>query len=423
MIYISPPLTGIVLLMLAFTTFVIGGIGKKLKQHSQFVQQALGHILSRWEETLGGIKIIQSFNAEDFKKKQFDEENNLYRQKIIRLIQRRDLSSPLAEFLGISVITLLLWLGAQQVFAKHMEAATFFAFLFAFFNVIDPAKSFSRAYFDIRKGMAALNRIEEMIHFQPDIINPPHPSPFIPFEKEITFNKVSFQYPSSDQKVLDEISFSLKKGKKIALVGSSGAGKTTIFDLILRFYDVTSGAIEIDGINIKALSLSDLRSHFSIVSQETTLFYDSILHNLTLGQPNIPFADVVRASKIAQAHDFIMETPQGYDTPVGDRGLLLSGGQRQKIALARAILRNAPIIMLDEATSAIDTTSENAIQREILPYLENKTLLIIAHRFNSIQHVDEILVIQEGKIVEQDTPGVLLEKRGAFWNWTQLQTG
>lgn len=423
MIYISPPLTGIVLLMLAFTTFVIGGIGKKLKQNAEFVQQALGHIISRWEETLGGIKTIQSFNAESFKKKQFDEENDYYRRKIIRLLQRRDLSSPLAEFLGITVITMLLWIGAQQVFAKQMEAATFFAFLFAFFNVIDPAKSFSRAYFDIRKGMAALSRVEEMIEFQPTILNPTNPLAFIHFEKQISFHKVDFQYPQSDQKVLEEISFTLKKGKKIALVGSSGSGKTTICDLIVRFYDVSSGVIEIDGIDIKKISLSALRSKFSIVSQETTLFYDTILNNITLGQHDIRIADVIQAAKIAQAHDFIMETTEGYDTHIGDRGLMLSGGQRQRIALARAILRNAPIIILDEATSAIDNKAENAIQMDILPYLENKTLLIIAHRLNSIQHVDEILVIHEGKIIEQGSPTSLLEKRGAFWNWMQLQTG
>lgn len=423
MIYISPPLTGIVLLMLAFTTFVIGGIGKKLKQNAGFVQQALGHIISRWEETLGGIKTIQSFNAESFKKKQFDEENEYYRRKIIRLLQRRDLSSPLAEFLGITVITLLLWIGAQQVFAKQMEAATFFAFLFAFFNVIDPAKSFSRAYFDIRKGMAALSRVEEMIEFQPTILNPTNPHAFIHFEKEISFHKVDFQYPQSDQKVLEEISFTLKKGKKIALVGSSGSGKTTICDLIVRFVDVSEGVIEIDGIDIKKISLSALRSKFSIVNQETTLFYDTILNNITLGQPDIPIAEVIQAAKIAQAHDFIMETTEGYDTHIGDRGLMLSGGQRQRIALARAILRNAPIIILDEATSAVDNKAENAIQMDILPYLENKTLLIIAHRLNSIQHVDEILVIHEGKIIEQGSPTSLLEKRGAYWNWMQLQTG
>ena len=423
MIYISPPLTGIVLFMLAFTTFVIGGIGKKLKQSSQNVQQALGHILSRWEETLGGIKTIQSFNAEDFKKSQFDNENDYYRKKIIKLFQRRDLSSPLTEFLGICVITMLLWIGAQQVFQKQIEAATFFAFLFAFFNVIDPAKSFSRAYFDIRKGMAAMSRIEEMIDYPSEILTPVNPLAFHHFEKDITFNNVDFQYPSSEQKVLQNVSFSLKKGKKIALVGASGSGKTTICDLIVRFYDTTAGSIEIDGLNIKEIALEDLRSKFSIVSQETTLFYDSILNNITLGKDDTPMEEIVHAAKIAQAHDFIMETPQGYHTHIGDRGLMLSGGQRQRIALTRALLRNTPIIILDEATSAIDMKAENAIQTGISPYLENKTLLIIAHRSNSIQHVDEILVIQEGKIIEQGSPTLLFEKRGAFWKWMQLQTG
>ena len=410
MIYISPPLTGIVLLMLAFTTFVIGGIGKKLKQSSQEVQQALGIILSRWEESLGGIKTIQSFNAERYKEQQFDVENNFYRIKTIRMLQRRDLSSPLAEFLGISVITVLLWIGAQQVFAKQIEAGTFFAFLFAFFNVIDPAKSFSRAYFDIRKGMAALSRVEEILHYTSEVIPPSHPIPFTTFEKEITFDRVSFHYPGTTQKVLDNVSFSLPKGKKIALIGPSGAGKTTICELMARFYDVTEGRIMIDGIDIKNISLLDLRSAFSVISQETTLFYDTILGNITLGREDIPIEEVIEAARIAQAHEFIMDTQDGYNTHIGDRGLMLSGGQRQRLALARALLRNAPIMIMDEATSAVDTKAENAIQTDIFPYFENKTLLIIAHRSNSIQHVDEILVIQEGKIIEQGSPNSLFEK-------------
>ena len=410
MIYISPPLTGIVLLMLAFTTFVIGGIGKKLKQSSQEVQQALGIILSRWEESLGGIKTIQSFNAERYKEQQFDVENNFYRIKTIRMLQRRDLSSPLAEFLGISVITVLLWIGAQQVFEKQIEAGTFFAFLFAFFNVIDPAKSFSRAYFDIRKGMAALSRVEEILHYTSEVIPPLHPIPFTTFEKEITFDRVSFHYPGTTQKVLDNVSFSLPKGKKIALIGPSGAGKTTICELMARFYDVTEGRIMIDGIDIKNISLLDLRSAFSVISQETTLFYDTILGNITLGREDIPIEEVIEAARIAQAHEFIMDTQDGYNTHIGDRGLMLSGGQRQRLALARALLRNAPIMIMDEATSAVDTKAENAIQTDIFPYLENKTLLIIAHRSNSIQHVDEILVIQEGKIIEQGSPNSLFEK-------------
>ena len=377
MIYISPPLTGIVLLMLAFTTFVIGGIGKKLKQSSQEVQQALGIILSRWEESLGGIKTIQSFNAERYKEQQFDVENNFYRIKTIRMLQRRDLSSPLAEFLGISVITVLLWIGAQQVFEKQIEAGTFFAFLFAFFNVIDPAKSFSRAYFDIRKGMAALSRVEEILHYRSEVIPPSHPIPFTTFEKEITFDRVSFHYPGTTQKVLDNVSFSLPKGKKIALIGPSGAGKTTICELMARFYDVTEGRIMIDGIDIKNISLLDLRSAFSVISQETTLFYDTILGNITLGREDIPMEEVIEAARIAQAHEFIMDTQDGYNTHIGDRGLMLSGGQRQRLALARALLRNAPIMIMDEATSAVDTKAENAIQTDIFPYLENKTLLII----------------------------------------------
>jgi len=423
MVYLDPALTGLVLVLLGFTTFVIGGIGKKLKQGSLEVQSGLGRIATRWEETLGGLKTVQAYRAEGYAASLFEADNQAYRQRMTRLLRRRDLSSPLAEFLGIAVVTLLLWIGARQVFSIQTEAGTFFAFLFAFFNVIDPAKSFSRAYFDVRKGLAALERIWEITDRIPDIPSPEKPVFFPGFQHEISFSGVHFTYSGAKKPALQDIHLRVAKGKKVALVGPSGAGKTTLCDLLLRFHDVGAGAICLDGTDIRQIKLEVLRAQFAYVGQETTLFHGTVFSNLTLGQKDCPKEDVLEAARMAKAHDFIQDLPQGYDTLLGERGLTLSGGQRQRIALARAILTNAPIVILDEATSAIDSLTEQLIRDQTFHIFQDKTILIIAHRERSVQHADEIVVLQGGFIVEQGSPAALLEQHGAFRRWMHRQSG
>jgi ABC-type multidrug transport system fused ATPase/permease subunit len=421
MVYVSPALTGFVFGLMLFTGFVIGGIGKRLKRSSGVVQDRLGDLVSRTEESLGGLRIIKGFAAEAFSRQQFGNLNDEYRRLLTRLLWRRDLSSPLTEFLGIATVALLLWYGSRQVFDGALDAGTFIAFIFAFYNVIDPAKNFSKAYYNIQKGLGALQRVERILDTENHIVDAPDARPVTAFAECIRYENVTFAYRAADGPVLRDINLEIRKGRVVALVGSSGSGKSTLADLLPRFYDVTQGRITIDGTDIRELRLQDLRRLLGIVSQEAILFNDTIYNNIVFGLENVSPAAVEAAARIANAHDFIQATEQGYQTNIGDRGAKLSGGQRQRLTIARAILRNPPILILDEATSALDSESEQLVQQALNELMRGRTALVIAHRLSTIQHANEIVVLQDGRIVERGTHAGLLAQQGAYRKLVELQ--
>ena len=421
MVYISPSLTLFVFVLLIFTGLIIGGIASQLKKNSSLAQGKLGSLLTVVEEALGGLRIIKGFNAESYQDTKFDQENKDYRNIVTRILRRRDLSSPLSEFLGIAVVAVLLYYGSNKVFSNEMDAATFFSFLFAFFNVINPAKAFSNAYYNVQKGIAATERVNDVLDAAIVIHEMPNAQPINSFEKHIVYKNVNFQYQSNDDAVLKNINLSVEKGKVIALVGASGAGKSTIADLLPRFYDVNSGRIEIDGVDIKNYKLKDLRNLMGIVSQEAILFNDTILNNIVFGLEDVTRAQVEEAARIAYAHDFIMESEKGYDTIIGDRGAKLSGGQRQRITIARAVLKNPAILILDEATSALDSESEKFLQKALNELMQNRTAIVIAHRLSTIQHADEIIVLDQGEIVERGTHQSLIDLDGPYSKLVKMQ--
>lgn len=422
MLYISPPLTFFVLLLILFTAFVIGGIGKTLKKPSALVQHKLGSLVSIVEEALSGLRIIKGFNAEHYQNNKFQSENNDYRNILTRLLWRRELSSPLSEFMGIGVVSVLLWYGSQQVFAGDLAAETFLAFIYAFYSVIDPSKQLSKAYYNIQKGIAALNRVEQILDTPNPIQDPVDPLPAPEFQQAIEYRNVGFHYRNPGESVLSDINLYIPKGKVIALVGASGAGKTTLVDLLPRFYDVRSGSILIDGADIRSYRLKDLRHLMGIVSQEAILFNDTIYNNIVFGLQGVQEAEVIRAAQIANAHDFILATEKGYQTNIGDRGNKLSGGQRQRLTIARAILKNPPILILDEATSALDSESEKLVQDALVHLMKNRTSIIIAHRLSTIQHADEIIVMKNGRILERGTHQELLQNlQGEYHKLVELQ--
>jgi len=422
MIYLSPALTMFVFVLIIFTAIIIGGIGKTLKKKSSTVQEKLGNLVSIVEEGLSGLRIIKGFNAEKYQEEKFQQENNDYKKTLTHLLWRRDLSSPLTEFLGIAVVSILLWYGSRQVFSGALGAESFFAFLMAFYYVIDPAKSFSKAYYNFQKGAAAVDRVDHILNAEETIIEKNDALTIQEFNHSIEYRDIDFFYQEEEKKVLDKIDLKIPKGKIVALVGASGAGKSTLVDLLPRFYDVSSGGIFIDGKNIKDLKIKELRHLMGIVSQEAILFNDTIYNNIIFGLENITKAQVIEAAKIANAHDFILKTENGYETNIGDRGNKLSGGQRQRITIARAVLKNPPILILDEATSALDSESEKLVQQSLTLLMKNRTSIVIAHRLSTIQHADEIIVMQDGKIIERGRHKILLEQKGAYQKLVELQT-
>lgn len=421
MVYISPTLTGFSFLLILFVGLIIGGIGKTLRKKSAKAQQSLGNLLSILDETLGGLRIVQGFAAEDYKREKFGKENRYYYGMMKRIMRRKDLSSPLTEFLGISIVLVLLLFGGNLVFEGHFEASTFVVFVMMFYNIIDPAKSFSSAFYAIQKGSAAAERVNTILDTPVAIQDAPNAQAIKTLEKGIEFQNISFEYEEGNP-TLQNINLSIPKGQSIALVGSSGAGKSTLVDLLPRFYDVENGNILIDGQNIKAYKLQDLRNLMGIVSQEAILFNDSIYNNIVFGLKNISPAQVEEAAKVANAHDFILAAENGYQSIIGDRGTKLSGGQRQRITLARAILRNPPILILDEATSSLDSESEKLVQDALIKVMQNRTSIVIAHRLSTIQHVDQIIVMQKGQIIERGTHEELLKKGGVYKKLVHLQT-
>ena len=422
MIYLSPALTMFVFVLIIFTAIIIGGIGKTLKKKSSTVQEKLGSLVSIVEEGLSGLRIIKGFNAEKYQKEKFQKENNDYKRTLTHLLWRRDLSSPLTEFLGIAVVSILLWYGSRQVFSGELGAESFFAFLMAFYYVIDPAKSFSKAYYNFQKGAAAVDRVDHILNAEETIKEKKNALSIKKFNHSIEYRDVNFFYRKDEKKILNNINLIIPKGKIIALVGASGAGKSTLADLLPRFYDVSSGEVIIDGRNIKELKIKDLRHLMGIVSQEAILFNDTIYNNIVFGLKNISKEQVIEATKIANAHDFILNTENGYETNIGDRGNKLSGGQRQRITIARAVLKNPPILILDEATSALDSESEKLVQQSLTQLMKNRTSIVIAHRLSTIQHADEIIVMQDGTIIERGRHEILLGQKGAYQKLVELQT-
>lgn len=422
MVMISLKLTVFVFILILFTGVVIGGISKSLKRKSFKAQNLLGQLIARLEETLGGVRIIKAFNASDFLRRRFHQENDSYRDTLTNIYRRRDLSSPMSEFLGISVVAMLVWYGSGLVFSDTIEAATFFAFLYAFYNVINPAKAFSNAFFNVQKGLAALDRIQFILAAKETHHMPSGVGGVTDIRDTIQFKNVHFTYPKSDATVINNVSFELNKGKKLALVGASGSGKTTIVDLLARFYDVTSGSIELDGVDIRELNTESYRKLFGIVSQEPVLFNDSVLNNIRFGSKNIPMDQVVKAAKVANAHEFIEQLEKGYETIIGDRGVKLSGGQRQRLTIARAILNNPPIIILDEATSSLDSRSEQLVQASMERVMEDRTAVIIAHRLSTIKNVDEIIFLKDGQIAQSGKHEELMSDTGEYKRMVDLQS-
>ncbi|MBK6995156.1 MAG: ATP-binding cassette domain-containing protein [Lewinellaceae bacterium] len=431
MLWVSPSLTFFVFGLLLFSGIIIGGIGKSLKKQSGEAQSRLGTVMSLVEETLGGLRIIKGFNAEQWQGERFGRENDGYANAITRLSRRRDLASPLSEFLGIAIASVLLWYGAKQVFAGHITGPIFITFLYAFYSITEPAKAFSAATYSIRKGMGALERVEAVLDAPVAIRDAENALAVNDFKEKIEFRNVSFQYANAERGALENVQLEIPKGKIVALVGASGAGKSTMADLLPRFYDPTEGQILLDGKDIRDLRLHDLRALMGIVSQEAILFNDTVRNNIAFSLPAEALAkegtaqssnlDVESAAKAANAHEFIINLPEGYDTNIGDRGSKLSGGQRQRLTIARALLKNPPILILDEATSALDSESEKLVQAALERLLENRTALVIAHRLSTVQHANEIIVLDGGRIVERGTHESLMRLSGYYRKLVELQ--
>jgi ABC-type multidrug transport system fused ATPase/permease subunit len=422
MLYISPQLTLFVFFLVIFSGIIIGKTVSSLKENSINIQDSMANLSSHVEETLGGLRIIKGFNAEGYQAGKFESENSFFRDVLIKVINRRDLASPLSEFLGVSVVTILMWYGATLVFKAELDPETFFAFVFAFYQVIEPAKSFSAAYFNIQKGMAALDRIDRVLDMHNDITSKPGAVAKTGFESEICFENVSFGYKESIRNALNDVNISIKKGEVVALVGSSGAGKSTFVDLLPRFYDVTNGTISIDGINLKDMTIDSLRSLFGIVSQDPVLLHDTIANNITFGRDDYTLEQIKEAAIVANAHDFISVLPEGYQTSIGDRGLKLSGGQRQRLTIARAILRNPPILILDEATSALDSESEKLVQEALEKVMKSRTSVVVAHRLSTIQKADKIVVMEDGRIVQTGKHDELSVIDGPYKRFVEIQS-
>ncbi|MEJ7672744.1 MAG: ABC transporter ATP-binding protein [Chitinophagaceae bacterium] len=373
------------------------------------MQEKLGAILSTIEETLGGIRIIKAFNADKKQLNKFTQQNNDLFTIKNRANRRRDLASPVSEVLGVIAVVFVLWYGGRLVLrGAFLDPGDFLAYIAIFSQLIQPLKALSAASYNIKRGAASIERIEYLIKEDISIKEKPNPIHLTQFNKSIQFKKVGFLY--DDKVILDNVDLSVAKGKTIALVGSSGAGKSTLVDLIPRFHDVGVGELFIDDINIKEYSLESIRNHMGVVTQEAILFNDTIANNIALGMDNPTEEQIIDAAKIANAHNFILQKENGYQTNIGDRGNKLSGGEKQRITIARAVLKNPPILILDEATSSLDTESERLVQDAIYNLMENRTSIVIAHRLSTIQHADEIIVLQKGKIVERGTHSSLLEK-------------
>ena len=419
--YLSPQLTLFLLIFIPIIGFVIGRITRSLKKQSMEAAIRYGESVSVLDETLGGLRVIKAFNIESLLKNKFFSINAELLKAKNKIGYRRDLASPTSEFLGVVVFATILWYGGSRIIEGTipLEGSAFIGYLALFYNIINPAKSISLAFSNMQKGSAAIGRIEEVLKTPITVDDNVNGKQLQSFTDKIEFRNVTFAY--DDAVILDNIDLTIEKGKTIALVGSSGAGKSTLADLVPRFHDVTSGEVIIDGVNIKDYSLQSVRGLMSIVTQEPILFNDTIANNLRLGKPAATEEDIIQSAKVANAHDFILHKEKGYETNIGDRGTKLSGGERQRLTIARALIKNPPILILDEATSSLDTESERLVQDAINKMMQNRTSIVIAHRLSTIRHADEIIVLQKGKIVERGTHDQLLSQNGFYKRLVEMQ--
>lgn len=421
LLIISPLLTAGILLCIPVIGFVMGRISKALKKESNEAAIRHGEALSILDETLNGLRVIKAFNVESVLRNKFNTVNNELLNSKNRINRRRDLASPVSEFLGVMVFVGIIWFGGRLILGEQIDlkASAFFAYLAMFYNLINPVKTLSTSFSNIQKGSAAISRIEEVLKTPVTVDDNPEGKQLVAFKDRIEFKNVRFAY--EDAVILDDINLVIEKGKTIALVGSSGAGKSTLADLVPRFHDVTRGEVLLDGINIKEYSLRSVRRQMSIVTQEPILFNDTVANNIALGHEQATKAEIIEAAKTANAHQFIIQKEDGYDTNIGDRGSKLSGGERQRLTIARALLKNPPILILDEATSSLDTESERLVQDAINNMMQNRTSIVIAHRLSTIRHADEIIVLQKGKIVERGTHESLIAQNGFYKKLVDLQ--
>lgn len=422
MFAISVKLTLFVFILLPVSGLIISAISKKLKANSLLAQQETGNFLSFIEETLTGLRVIKGFNAEERIATKFKGSTKKYSNLMTKVIHRKTLASPMSEFLGVTTIIAILFYGGKLVLGENsdMKPQEFFGYIGLFYLVLNPVKAIATTYSNIQKGDASAERIMEVLNTKNTIIEAKNPQPKNNFDSVIEFKNISFKY--KDEYVLKDFSLIIPKGKTVALVGQSGSGKSTLANLITRFYDVNKGEVLIDNINIKDVSKKSLRGLMGIVTQESILFNDSIANNLKLGVEYASDLQVLEAAKIANAHEFIKELPEQYQTNIGDSGNLLSGGQKQRLSIARAVLKNPPIMILDEATSALDTESEQLVQQALEKMMENRTSLVIAHRLSTIQKADNIVVLRKGKIVEQGKHEELLAKKGEYFKLVSMQS-
>jgi subfamily B ATP-binding cassette protein MsbA len=423
LIYWSPALTLFSFILLPFSALIISRIGKSLKRTAGKGQKQLGVLYSFLDEYLGGVRIVKAFNASETAVKKFMG-INLHHQKLgTRAIRKRDLSSPLNEFLGAVVMVMIVWYGGSMILDGQAENSftgkEFIGFIIVFSQLLVPVQNIAKNFANLSKAKASQERIDQIMELDEKILDAENPKEITKVERAISYKNVSFSYQK--EAVLKEVSFEIPRGKTVALVGESGSGKSTLADLLPRFYDVQEGAIEIDGINIKAFKVEDLRKLIGIVSQESILFNDTVFNNISFGMEHSSREDVINAAKIANAHDFISQLEEGYDTIIGERGNKLSGGQKQRVSIARAVLKNPPIMILDEATSALDSESEKLVQQALEKLMQNRTSLVIAHRLSTIRNADKIIVLKKGEIAEIGTHDELYAQKGHYFNLCNMQ--
>ncbi len=421
--FISAKFTLFSLVMLPLSALIISRIGKSLRRSSKRAQDKLGQLTAALEESLSGIRIIKAFNAEEIVHNKFETINDDHKKVLTKAYRKRDLASPLNEVMGSFVMIALVWFGGSIVLkGDSLSGSTFLGFIIVFSQLLRPIQGVANSISFVNKGLASIERINKILDVEKTITDIDQAKEFGNLTSSVVYKNVYFQYPGNEDMVLKNVSFTLEKGKTIALVGESGGGKSTIADLLPRFHDCTKGQIELDGINLKDYTQQSIRSSMGIVTQQSILFNDTIKNNIAFGETQIDDQAIIEAAKIANAHEFISAMPNGYDTNIGDAGNKLSGGQKQRLSIARAVLKNPDILILDEATSALDTESEKLVQEALIKLMENRTSLVIAHRLSTIKHADEILVLQKGEIVERGKHDELYARQGVYRNLCDLQS-